>query len=491
MKKNWNTTSSLRRAPIPRKSRSAFAAEIDSSGDLVLHTAGSEFRMHKPIIYQTIASRRRAVRGSFVRKGKREVAFRLGAYDRSLPLIIDPAISFATFFGGNGAEDSFGIAVDDSTLGSPKLYVDGFTRDSTTFPESSTTIGSGTSTTPHVIEVGFVAKIDPTATGSASLIYLTFVGGKTPSISTKLGCGSAFIWLALDKSQGPSGVQPVLGGETSCSDFPTTVVLNPVTGSGMNIQGISAVATRLNPGGNAVDQSATLGGNNDVQGGFIAVNSAGDIILSGETAATNLPAKNAYVSNFNNGVVPPPFDDCFVSRLNRSDLSLNYLTYLNTGANSTNIKSTGCGAFEDSSGNILAGGNTFSTTAFNLGPGGANLANGFQTALQGTQNTFAIKLNPTLSGINQLLYATYFGGGGTTQASNGSFDLGNGVIAIVGGTTSATTGPNAPDIPMTKPSNAFQSSNLAAASTNGQTGYLLLLDSTKTGLGSLLCSTYF
>ena len=87
--------------------------------------------------------------------------------------------------------------------------------------------------------------------------------------------------------------------------------------------------------------------------------------------------------------------------LNRADLSINYLTYLNVGegTNSTN-GGVGCGAFEDASGNILAGGNTFSTTAFNLGPGGTSLANGFQTTFQGTKDTFAMKLNTEL-GRNQ------------------------------------------------------------------------------------------
>ena len=76
--------------------------------------------------------------------------------------------------------------MDDSTPGSPKLYLGGFTLDSTTFPETNTVIGSGTSLTPPgVEEVGFVAKVDPTASGAASLIYLTFIGGKTPTFSPR------------------------------------------------------------------------------------------------------------------------------------------------------------------------------------------------------------------------------------------------------------------------------------------------------------------
>ncbi len=482
--------------------RGAARMEIDAHGDLVLHGADSEFRMHKPVIYQTIASERRPIEGSFVKRGKNEVAFRLGAYDHSQELVIDPAIGFSSFLGGGSEDVSSGFAIDDSTPGSPKLYLSGFTTDSTTFTEKNTVIGSGTTvTSPGVIEVGFIAEVDPTASGAASLIYLTFIGGKTPTISAKGECESGFIWLALDKSQA-GNIEPVLGGITSCSDFPgptagsTATVLHAVSGTGTgngNVPiGAASVVARIKPGGAAIDQSATLGGNNDQGGGFVAVGTSGDVILSGETQATDLPPMNAYVSSFNNGALPPAvYEDCYAAILNRADLSIKYLTYLNVGGGSTSMSNVGCGAFEDSSGNILAGGNTVSPTAFNLGPGGASLANGFQTTFQGTQDTFAMDLNPSLAGVNQLLYATYYGGGGATRAGNGSLDLGNGVVAIVGGTTSCSaTLPacaNPPDVML---ANAYQGSNMEAGGPSGETGYLLLLDTTKTGPGSLLCSTY-
>ena len=472
--------------------RGAARTEINAHGDLVLHTTDSDFVMHKPVIYQTIAAERRPIEGSFVKKGKNEVAFRLGVYDHSQELVIDPAIGFSSFLGGAGEDLSSGFAIDDSTPGSPKLYLSGFTLDSTTFAEKSTVIGSGTTmTVPPVIEVGFIAKIDPTASGAASLVYLTFMGGSTPSLSTQQGCLSAFIWLALDKTQGAANVEPVLGGQTNCSNFPNATVLNPVTDPSGTSNGLATMAVRLMPSGAAIDKAVTLGGNNNLGGGFIAVGTGGNVILSGDTRATNLPTKNAYVNTFDNGATPQPFDDCFVTILNRADLSISYLTYLNVGTGSTSTSNVGCGAFEDASGNILAGGNTVSPTAFNLGPGGASLANGFQTTFQGTQDTFAMKLNPSLVGVNQLLYATYYGGGGATRAGNGSFDLGNGVVAIVGGTTSCSaTQPACANPPDVIRANAYQGSNNEAGGSSGETGFLVVLDTTKTGLGSLLCSTY-
>ena len=441
--------------------------------------------MHKPVIYQTIAAERRPIEGSFVKRGKNEVTFRLGAYDPTQELVIDPAIGFSSFLGGGSEDISGGLAIDDSTPGSPKLYLSGLTGDSTTFPEKNgvTVIGSGTSPATTV-EVGFVAKVDPTVTGPASLIYLTFIGGSVPTLSKGKGCLSGFIWLALDKSQGAANIEPVLGGETNCADFPSATVLNPVTDPSGTSDGLTTMAVRLMPSGAAIDKAVILGGNHDLGGGFIAVGTGGNVILSGETQATNLPTKNAYVNSFDNGTTPAPFEDCFVTILNRADLSISYLTYLNIGGGtSSQTSGVGCGAFEDASGNILAGGNTLSTTAFNLGPGGTSLANGFQTTFQGTRNTFAMKLNTSLVGVNQLLYATYFGGGGDTRAGNGSFDLGNGVVAIVGATTSNTANG---DIPL---NNAFQTKNNATG--NGMVGFLVLINTMKTGAASEQCGTYF
>ncbi len=59
--------------------RGAARMKINAHGDLVLHGADSDFLMHKPVIYQTIASERRPIEGSFVKRGKNEVAFLLGA----------------------------------------------------------------------------------------------------------------------------------------------------------------------------------------------------------------------------------------------------------------------------------------------------------------------------------------------------------------------------------------------------------------------------
>src|SRR5205823_3319492 len=103
--------------------------EINSLGDLVLHTGNDQFHQHKPVIYQEAEGARKSIPGHYVLKGEREVGFELAAYDRTKPLVIDPSLSFSTLFGGGGSEAGTGIAVDSSG----NTYVTGTTL-SSNFP---------------------------------------------------------------------------------------------------------------------------------------------------------------------------------------------------------------------------------------------------------------------------------------------------------------------------------------------------------------------
>src|SRR5260370_8711806 len=61
------------------------------------------------------------------------VGFRLAAYDRSRPLIVDPVLTYSTFLGSLGNDIGHGIAVDAAG----HVYVTGSTT-SATFPTAPT-----------------------------------------------------------------------------------------------------------------------------------------------------------------------------------------------------------------------------------------------------------------------------------------------------------------------------------------------------------------
>ena len=60
-------------------------------------------RQHKPVTYQVIDGTRREVESRYVIDAN-EVGFEIGAYDRAQPLVIDPVLTYSTYF-GNGSEE--------------------------------------------------------------------------------------------------------------------------------------------------------------------------------------------------------------------------------------------------------------------------------------------------------------------------------------------------------------------------------------------------
>jgi len=441
--------------------------ELDRDGNLVLRTPSDQIVMHKPVVYQPAGLQRVPVEGGFVLRANHDVSFQLATYDRSQPLVIDPAITYATFLGGAG-DDKGGVVVDTSTPGAPKLYVPGITNDITTFTETNTKLGVSPGGSHYI----FVAKVDPTLRGPASLDYLTFIGGNM-SFAGTAGCDVDGSSAGLDTSLGASNVEIVLGGTTNCENYPVT--------TGSHTSGPNDIfITRLHTAGNTLDLSVFFGGNGQELIGSGSLDSSGNVFIGSYTTSTNLPATaGAYSTKLNNGSAG--FEDCFVARLSRFFV-VEYLTYLNVGAGTTSGQSAdlGCFAAPDPSGRIAVEGTTFSSTALSA-------PNGFQTTFKGLLDLFLVELDPTLSGTSQRTYASYFGGGGGTLPGGGAF-LKPSVIALAGDTESGTTS-NPGNIPLT--ANAYQSTNKADPTSTKGTGYVTAVDFSKTGAASLIFSSYF
>src|SRR5262249_40760326 len=85
---------------------------LNSAGDLVVPIPGGNLVEHAPVLYQMKGNSKEAVAGSYVIGADNTVHFQVGAYDHSLPLVIDPVLSYATYLGGSGAENGQAVAVD-------------------------------------------------------------------------------------------------------------------------------------------------------------------------------------------------------------------------------------------------------------------------------------------------------------------------------------------------------------------------------------------
>ena len=242
--------------------------EKDREGDLVLHTARRTIRMERPFVYQEIAGLRRPARGSYIVTGENRVSFRLGPYDSTKSLVIDPVISFADFVGVGATDVASAVAVDAQG----NVYITGGTT-SADFPAAGslqTFAGLG-----PVSDV-FVTKLD--STGS-NILYSTFVGG----VGLDAGLG-----IAVD-STGSAYVT----GMTTSPDFP---VRNAFQGT-LHVSPTSIAdgfVFKLSPSGSELVYSTFLGGSKDDISRAIAVDADGNAIVVGAAKSADFPVRNAF-----------------------------------------------------------------------------------------------------------------------------------------------------------------------------------------------------
>ena len=407
---------------------------VDADGSLVLRLRdGGELRQHKPVAYQTIAGERREVASRFLVKGNTSVAFALGDYDASQALVIDPPVlSYSTYVGGSGNDNGNGIAVDAAG----NVYIAGDTA-STNFPTLNQYQTDQTNTD------AFVTKLNPNATGAASLLYSTYLGGGDIDIANG---------IAVDSSGNAFVV-----GLTQSTNFPT---LNQF----QTDQGLTdAFVTKLDTNASGVGSllySTYLGGTGNDIGMAIAVGGAGNVLVTGDTSSADFPLLNQY--QIRQG--PPTGFDVFVTKLDPTlsgAASLIYSTYL--GAPNAEDHGTGIA--------VGANGKAF-VTGWTGTNGGFPILNQYQTHQTGF-DAFFTKLDPSLSGVASLLYSTYLGGSSDDFAYAIAVDSAG--VAYVTGTTGSS---NFPTLNQYQTNQAFSDV------------FVTKFDPTLSGVASLLYSTY-
>jgi hypothetical protein len=307
---------------------------IDPQGDLVLQSAAGALRQPKPFVYQEVDGVRQQVAGQFVIQGQ-EVGFQVGAYDKGRPLVIDPVLSYSTYLGGNGADEGHAIRVDAAG----DIYVTGSTT-STNFPTQNPIQGYGGGTCgfpPVPCTDAFVTKIDPSQPAGQQLVYSTYLGGNGDDEGNGIavdGGGNAFV-----------------AGATGSANFPTTPgAFQRTYGGGES----NAFVAKLSGTGSLV-YSTYLGGSFDDAAAGIAVDSAGNAYISGDSTSLDFPTTpGAYRRTL------PGVDAAIVAKLNPSGSALVYSTYLG----GTHDPITGEGGNDHGTGIAVdAGGNAYVTGA--------------------------------------------------------------------------------------------------------------------------------
>jgi hypothetical protein len=320
---------------------------IDKRGDLVAQVAKcSEVRWHKPVIYQDVNGARHEIAGGYFIKGKHEVSFEIGEYDKSKPLVIDPKLIYSTFLGGLYTDNATAIAVDSAG----NAIIAGRTDDpvffSTNFPLVNPLPGNAVfspipGARPSGNKISFLTKLN--ADGTA-FVYSTLLGSRTvvtnvtgiavDAADNAYVTGTAFLAgarvdqrddhslafvakisptgnvlysfiLVDDEGTGPTAIAVdatgsayVTGGTTFS---PTHSILRATSGAFQALLGGNedAFVAKINPAGTALVYATYLGGSSDEDVGFgIAVDDLGNAYVTGYTKSINFPLENPLQSSF-------------------------------------------------------------------------------------------------------------------------------------------------------------------------------------------------
>jgi hypothetical protein len=439
--------------------------EVDGGGDLVLHAAGGNIREHKPFLYQERNGVRQEVSGSYVLEGRQQVGFRVGPYDATRPLVIDPVLAYSTYFGGGGGDFGKGIEVDAAG----NAYVTGATNSLGRWDTDA-----------------FVVKLDPTG---STLLYATYLDGHgfndigngiavdaagnayvtgsleglaltTQVFAAKLDAGGSPVYfvsfgspdgwgtdtglrIALrgDGSDGNAyvmGQADFFGFTTTPGAYKRDFVFGDIW---------DAFVAKLDAEGNFV-YSTLLGSSGRDLGLDLTVDAAGNAYVVGETEGEDFPTTPGCFQPALGG--PPTLAwgalDGFVTKLNPDGSALVYSTYL--GGRDLD---SAHGIALDTDGNAYVTGVTYQGLEPNNFP---TTPGAFQPNYSGgLSDAFVTKLNATGSA---LLYSSHLGGSGFTMGENN----GTGIAVDAAGNAYVTGETVTVDFPTVNP---FQAQLAGAA----------------------------
>ncbi|HEV2493118.1 MAG TPA: SBBP repeat-containing protein [Terriglobia bacterium] len=301
------------------------------------------------------------------------------------------SLVYSSYLGGSGADFGQGLAVDSSG----NAYVTGSTE-STDFPTAKPLQGGSGGASD-----AFVTKVNPSG---STLVYSTYLGGSAAD------SGQA---IAVDASG-----NAYVAGSTASGNFPIANALQPSNGGGDQ----DAFITKLSADGSALVYSTYLGGSGTDRAFGIALDSANNAYVVGDTTSTNFPTTSGVVQASNNGS-----SDAFATKLNTAGSALVYSTLL---GGSDLDRATGVAV--DAGGHAFVTGLTQSSNFPTAHPFQTNFGGG-TCGTSPCSDAFVSELD---AGAASLVYSTYLGGSGADSGQAIALDS-SGNAYVAGGTASA------------------------------------------------------
>lgn len=378
----------------------AKSVALDANGNLtVASTSGQdEVTLARPVAYQnTDDGRRNPVEARFVVGEDNSVGFAVGSYDESRSLVIDPVVQYASYFGGSGQDEFVAAAVDLRT-------------------DSVWLVGSTTSTDLQLLGDGLVLGA---SVSNRDILVAQFIGAGSGQLSLKYAStlGGTGDEEATALAVAPNGLIYIVGAAAS-ADFPTVNAYSTV------FQGLAdAIVVGIDPtqnGTGALVYSTFLGGTAEDHATAVFVDSRNRVYVAGYTTSIDFPTSSGAITAGNRGGY-----DAFAVRLDTTSGS-NGLTYSTTYGGTSTDYATGIAV--DARGRILLSGWTYSSDfpATGTVPYYNYIGGG---------DAFLAAFDPTINGLDGIVYTTFLGGTGLDVAT--SMQLGaNGHIYIAGYTES-------------------------------------------------------
>jgi hypothetical protein len=323
---------------------------------------------------------------------------------------------YSTYLSGTGTDTASSLALDNQG----RVYLIGITN-SPDFPHTAGALQLA----PAAANQFFVSKVDPSASGTNSLPYSTYIGGSTPSGGIVAGGG-----IAVD-----SGANVYLVGGTTFIDMPLDNAFQTTNAGGFDVW-----AARLNAPANNTQQytpnfETYLGGSGDDIAYGVATDpsSTVNMYITGETTSSDITPVPAVASGSPFPKAHGAGADAFIAKFgallttgtNSGKVPLNYFTYLGgSGAD------RGLAIIADSTQNARVVGSTSSGDF-------PAINNPVQGGLAGGLDAFYARILTTGVSSATSSSSTFLGGSGNDLGTSVAVDPA--LNSYIGGETSSAT----------------------------------------------------